>query len=279
MLILTRQYRITINDRSFDNIDQVGIEAEINIKKTLRRRQNECTFKLYNVNKETIAQIQQADPNNLRIIIEAGKAGEMQQLFAGYVSREGITLKLDKGTDIILMGKALDRGTAPIATRIARNWSANTAYNTIVRDCINILQIASGNLSNFIISCGGRTSCRRPINFSGNVTDLLINIFSASSLNWSVQDGELLIRNLEGKRSGNNIVINDQTGLLGSPAVGRSNRTIVNCLLLPGLLPGAGVFLDAKFTSGDFEIVEAEYKIDTAGHNYDAKLMLRPVRA
>ena len=93
----------------------------------------------------------------------------------------------------------------------------------------------------------------------GRAFDELDKLARSRGLEVSIQSGTLQAIEYKGAINRQAYKLNSATGLVGSPSV--DPKKIMKCrtLLIPDMVPGVKVVLDAAFTTGTYRILRATY--------------------
>lgn len=232
----SRQYKRTVQivvgkAGSGIAIDQT-LKVTLEISKTVDPDPNYAILKIYNLNQSNEEKIKNEFDD---VIVNAGYKDSVRLIFRGnikhvYRYREGNDLITeieagdgDKDFRNAIMNETLAAGTsnAQLVDRAVKSFS------TTVKGEIQAVQ---------------RQRLRGKV-ISGNTRDILTDIANESSANWSIQDGQLQIVKVDGVLPDEAIVVNADTGMLGTPEI-NDKGIAVKALLNPQFRVNGVIKLD-----------------------------------
>lgn len=269
--LFNRIRRITVG-----NLDVSHLDVSFKVRRTLNRSANTAELTVYNLSRNHLEQIKNQSINReiLPIEIAAGYEADVepQILFRGFATRD-LTVSIEN-TETVLKLKATDRLPANRA-RSNRTYAQRTGATTVVNDLIQDLGLEAGNaLEHF-----------SDLNFQqgfvafGNALTNFDRIVRSQDLSWSTQNGEILILTGAGTSNrgiGTSKLLNQSSGLIGTPVREKNNKVSLKVLIQSGLDPGRRIRLESVFINGDFLIKEAVWNGSTVGPTWHVDIVAQP---
>jgi len=212
-------------------VELSNLRIAFEVVKTVDAIPNSATIRVYNLNNDNVAAIQQDYED---VIIKAGYAGGEAQIFAGniqYVSH------YRQGPDYITEITAADGDRDYRNAYISETLAAGTTDVDVVDRCIgNMTKTRKGT-----VQISGAPQSRGTV-LQGPVREILSQVAMSNACNWSIQDGQLQMVRADSK-IGQAIVVSAQTGLLEAPE--RNDKGIAaRCLLNPNFHINGVIKLD-----------------------------------
>jgi len=249
-----------------------NFRMSFDIKKTSSTDPNTCTFTAYNLSNNTAQKLN--DDKGL-LTIKAGyeKANNIETIFIGNVS---LTKIIKDSTETIVTIEARDGELPLLITRDAISFKEGVTVKQILKSIIKKFGIAiKTNIEevNFI-----NKNYSSGFAYMGELKGLLDKLAKDAGLSWSIQNNELKIYNKNSTDKSTQIIVNQNTGLIGAPEKIKFKKTnvtneieingyIVNFLLQPKAEPGGSMLLSSQ-SVGD----NKEFRIETVAHvgdNFD----------
>ncbi len=264
-------------------LDLSSLRIAFKVKKSTRPEPNTATVQVSNL----------ADSS--RRVLE-GKGKLVMRLEAGYITT---------GTSQLYLGEVRSAWT---------EWEGPTSITTIttgdsekeiqearihvpigtgvpvehaLRSIAKALKVGDGNLPQALASLklkGVAAMFGPGTVISGNAGRELTDFCRSAGLEWSVQDGQLLILDVNKPLTDKAVELTKDSGLVGSPTIdyNATSKTKkggiyvkAKAFIIPELAPGRKVVFDSKFVKGGFRIEEVEYTGDTHGQPWYADLVCR----
>lgn len=237
-----------------------NLRVSFDVKKTSGDDPNTANIEIYNLN-----------PSNQNKII---KEWEDIQLFAGYEGAERLIFQGQirtavptvVGTDRVVKISAGDGDREIYRGFVNQTLEKGCDANEIVAEC----QKAMFGVSDAYKDELSTTYSRGKV-LSGRASDVLTNQVKQDDAQWSIQDGMLLL--LQGANVRPNAVwlINQETGMLGSPeptTVGVKVKTLLN----PAYLIGGVAKIESEVFQGGVRIETISHKGDTHGSDWSSEI-------
>lgn len=205
-------------------------------------------------------------PNMVRL--EAGYEDGMSQLYLGEVRAASTSTEGPNVVSMVTSGDGeKDLQTARINVPLGPKTSIDTALNSIV----NALGCGKGNLSKILGSLKLSGSAEMfPTGgvLYGSAADELDAFCKSAQLDWSIQDGKLLILDRGKALAGTAFLLSSDTGLQESPTVDSKGIVTAKTAMIPDMFPGRAVVFDAKSLKGGYRVEECVYQGDTHGREW-----------
>jgi hypothetical protein len=246
-----RAYRIQVGTIEIDAREGVGansLRIAFQVERDHKRQPNNCELVLWNLSSGSRDALSKLA--TVPVSIEAGYAGDVGTIFLGDL-RSARSRR--EGPDMITRVSAGDGETKIRTARISRTFAAGTPIGDVLGQLGTALGVKPGNLSAFrqaTLRNGGRT-LTRALTISGSVFDELERVTSSCGLDWSVQNGELQLRDRTRPATGtaDGPLLRADTGLVGEVETEvatetkdgvAKGQTIVSgsCLMRADLIPG-----------------------------------------
>lgn len=275
-----------------------GLDISFKVQKSLDPEPNKATIEILNLDPSRRAAIERLntyDPKRakgqtrpkgnwsgtqprlpksgkIRVELEAGYAGQRGLIFRGDLRRA--TTEKD-GTTVRTVIDGEDGGRAILSSRIRETFSPGTSWYVAVRACLDALALGQGNLIEVEDLLRSR-AFSHGTTLVGVASEQLSDLLRRAGVRWSVQNGAIRFERRD-PESARGVVLNKDTGLVGSPARDDSGGVNVTSLLNPELSCGGFVTLEVQEEqyNGTYQIRDIEYIGDTAGGDWHAKMLLR----
>lgn len=156
--------------------------------------------------------------------------------------------------------------------RIAKSFASGAGLADVIKYVAGQMKVNLGNLSQ-AIDQGGLPfqSFAHGTALNGNASDVFNTLMKTAGYQWSVQQGALLVVQAGKGASQEVVILNQSTGLIGSPEHTPPHKTkkpsylVAKCLLNPKIRPGYLVRMDALNVKGDFVVQKVVHTGDSHG--------------
>lgn len=286
-----RKWRVTVGDFSTDQL-----RVNFRIVRTLGKEPNTCDLKIYNLSEASRARVQPtkfAATDSLELqfaklesggkfpcIVEAGYAG---QTVGDATIFSGDTRTVDhvrERADWITHVQCGDGEKAYQFANLNKAFS-NTDFGKIVEEVATSLTPNLGNLKDMIakVKSSGKTpELSRGFVAHGKVSATLAELLKSSGLEYSIQNGELLVVEPGQAKAGQAIKLTPTTGLVGSPdhtppeQKGKPATLKCKSLLNPQITPACTVRVESEGVSGDFVVQKVEHMGDSHSGDWSTSI-------
>lgn len=269
-LLGTRTYSLVVaplaDDPTLNNLetgmDLSQCDIEFHVKKTLKPKPNTARIKVWGLGQGTRQYFQTT--KRLTVRLEAGYNDDNEMLFLGE-ARSSFTVRDtaevetiietgDSEKDMAASGLSLTFGKATTVDQAIKAIGAALPNQLPVSAQTKLLDKLSG--LHVFHPAGGAIdrSTRRYLN----------DLCRAAGLEWSIQNGVMFVVE-KGQPHNNQIVsLSADSGMIGSPSMDHKGFVDVKSLILPGIHPGAAVYIDGESVKGTYRIDECHYSGNTS---------------
>lgn len=244
-----------------------GLHVIFKATKTLKSDPNTCEVQIYNLTPDHRAQLTK---KKLPVVsLAAGYGDALTQLFLGemlHVSHER------KDADVITTISTTDGGESKQKGRVNVSFGPKASPAAVLQAIVKSLGVKPGNMPSVL----SKLSLGLPANMfisgatiSGNAARELDTLCRSAGLEWSIQDGALQFLNTNVALAKFAIVLNKESGLIGTPSV--NSKGIVNgqSLIIKDMLPGRQVSIESEFLTARARLLKCEYSGDTRGDTWN----------
>ena len=259
------------------------LRVQFKIERNLQKEPNSADISIFNLSKESRAAVQE---KGRPAEIEAGYFGNTSLIFKGDLDY-GSTVRT--GPDWVTTFQATDGGKQYRAARINTSFDAGSATKDILRTVADSLGLGLGNISEELGKNLPRITATQYVKglvLSGQASLAFEKIAKRAGFEWSIQDGQIQLTR-PGKALDPNaaIVLNQGTGLIGSPEQGEKGLIKLRSLLQPELLPGKRIQVQAGARNAAgvpeidafFRIEKSLFLGDTWGSDWYSDLEAKPI--
>lgn len=261
-----------------------GLRITFKIEKQNEATPNKAEIEVYNLSAATRA-ICEGDKMSVRLSVGyqglgvTGFLGNLETIFFGNIHTVGTKKKKQIGLATRIEGvDAITKINAVDGYNRFRNSRLDKGYppNTKLKDILDELALAMG-LGTGIVEGVPDKNYANGISFSGSARNHLSELCLANGLEWSIQDETLQIIPAGKATSESIIVLNKESGLVGSPVPTDYGCTF-DALLQPKLRPGRRVQIESKFLKGVFKIRKATFDGDSHQGDFLSKCEATNIR-
>lgn len=249
------------------------LRVQFKVEADLSKSANTAEIAVYNLAEQTRAKVNE---KGILASLEVGYSGQSSEIFkgrleAGKNQRDGVNWVTSfQSTD---GGQELRRGRINLSfKKVSLRGAFERVAESLGLGLGNAIEkISEGNIR------GVLTSFDNGLVMSGPARKELDRLASTYGYTWSVQNGQLqLLGPRDAIEPGDAIVLDSNTGMVGSPESGDDGIVEVRSLLIPQLTPGRVVALSSKQVSGFYRVEKTTYQGDTRGQDWYADLELKP---
>lgn len=222
---------------------------------------NPISVEIYNLGQDSRALVSKT--NNL-LVVEAGYGNSPQQIFQGNIMW-GRTRKV--GPDYITQIQAADGLFAFQNARVDTSFNKGVQNNQVISTLIGALK--GGGIGAGQVEGVPEGSYNQGIVLSGRATDLLKDVCEKNNLQFSIQDGNVLILPYGSDRGTPAPLISPDTGLIGIPeiraadATGKATLISFKTLMMPTMGIFQKVILQSKFINGIYTTAKVTHDFDS----------------
>lgn len=256
-----RVWALQVGDRQWSDL-----RVTFEIQKTLNRHPNPGQITIYNLAKTTRDSLQRGD----RVQLVAGYEGGAEVIYVGEVTQ--CTSQRD-GADWVTTLSCKD-GDAAWRANVRASYRSGANLATVTKTLAEGmgLQVSPGSLS----ALSG-LQVRGSLVQAGAAHRALQTLLEPAGYTWSVQDGVLQILPTGGATTETIVLLNAQTGLVGSPErmADKKTRVRATSLLQGSIRPGRLVRLQSEQIAGDYRCNELMHKGDSHGAEWYTEMVLQ----
>lgn len=263
---------------SVEGHDVANLDVTFDIKRTLGFGAGTAKVEIFNLKEDSRRFLSKLSRANL--VINAGYASEMSQLFSGDLRTPVITRK---GADIVTALEGSDcswiYGGDRAKVSLPPGATGSDAASQLVANAGVFIGKLTGQIQEKLSGLKFPTGYA----FDGNAGRELQKLAASVGFELSVQDGQFQAVEIGKTFAAKAQVLSPATGLIETPTPQRSNTPNVrlwNCkaLIRPGLLPARAVRVESSAVTGDFRIREVSFIGSTFGPDWNAVMVLEDMR-
>jgi hypothetical protein len=243
------------------------LRVQFKVEKNLEKDPNTAEIKVYNLAERTRAALQ---AKGCKVVLQAGYDISLATLFIGDARTIDHT---HEGPDWITKIEAGDGERAYLNGRVNESFKGGVKVPEVVSRIASAVGIDPGNSLSKLTATQGQQYVHGYAAF-GKASKELDKVLKASGYDWSIQDGRLQIL---GKRETNTeriISLSSDTGLIGTPEYGTSDKSKkppvlkFKALLSAEIRPGGRLDFDSITHKGVHRVKKITHTGDTAGQEW-----------
>lgn len=245
-------------------LDVSGLDIDFQVKRALVMRQpNVCSIKVYNLSEATRKQVSGA--SNLSVSLSAGYQGQLEQIYFAE-TRAAWTERVK--TDWITHFEAGD-GDKAMKARCNTGLGGRIPIDIALQAIVKSLGIGPGNVSKIAsgLQKQGFTTVQGGA-LRGSSARVLTDFCRSAGLEWSIQNGNLVISEAGGLTSDQIVVCSADTGMVNSPTVDSQGLLSAKMIIQPGIIPGALVQVQSLFYNGAYRITRCHWEGSVRGQDW-----------
>lgn len=270
-----------------------GLAITFRVKKNLKAEPNSVEIKVWNLSPATRLSLENpsksaavtgsalplvpgsgvAPATVIPVQLDVGYGGDNHTIFIGQL--RNATSEIN-GPNIITTVSSGDNEQAFAAQRVKFTIPAQATPQQILATAAQGLGVGMGNVGQQLGGATAGTGGPARV-VMGAAAKVFGQQARSNGLQWSVQDGALQVLPIGQSLGGPStaVLLNAQSGLVGSPTI--DNKGIVKCesLIQPGLTPGLPLVLESANLKGAFRIEDVEFNGATWGAPWTATIHAR----
>jgi hypothetical protein len=263
-LLFDRYIQVSIGQpgqtgKSWDNL-----RITFKIDKFADSTPNKAEITVTNFSKETQSYIKKG----MNLSLTCGYKSDYGQIFTGTIDK---IQSVKNGTDWETLLEIKDGGKEFRNTMINKSFSPNSTISTVINDIIKDLGFSKGNLSGIP---SGKFSNGTSINLPAK--QVLDNYAKSYGFTYTVNDGVIHILSNNSTINSTAILLNPDSGLIGSPETTEKGYKI-RSLLRWNIYPVALVSIDSQKLKGNFRIGNINHSGDSRGNDWYSDLEVFPL--
>lgn len=258
-----------------------GLRMSFKIEKKLQKNPNKAAVVIYNLAPQTRALVEKKP---LHVRLDAGYGNNIHRLWVGDMTFSSSRFN---NVDWITEIEIANGERAFNYARCNRSYkSAQGGSGTTTLDLIN--EVAHSMEMSVVVRDDVKAALRgaelsQAMSIRGPAYKTLDRVLSANGLEWSIQDSQIQILRPEQLRNDQAHVINQSTGMIGTPEYnapkkpGEKAVLKLKMLLHAGLVPGQKIQVESETISGVFRLEAVTHTGDTFTDEFFSEIEAKPV--
>lgn len=264
-LIYNREAILEVGLEGQRGKDFSNLRISFQIEKTSESNANTSEITIYNLNADSRAFLEQ---ENLVAVLKAGYTPQGESSLAETIFRGDIRRVENKlsGSD---WQTNLEVGDGEKAL-VEKSFNKSFAKGVSLRSAIEEVAQALGKPISTIKDISEKVY-QNGLTLSGSVKDLLDELTAEAGVEWSVQDGEVIVLGQSSNDGQRGFLLSRDTGMIGTP-VRKEKGIEIQTALNPKLRPGKAIRIQSKLFSGDFRIRTVRHIGDSFEGEWSSKV-------
>lgn len=242
------------------------LRVQFKVEKTITKEPNTCEIQVFNLAQRTRAQLQ---ARGTRVILLAGYDKDMPDLPQVFSGDSRTIDHVRDGPDWTTKIQCGDGERNYRFALVNESFRPGAAVAAVLRKCIAQMAVDPGNSEQKLAGIVDQYVSGYAA--QGKASAEIDSILSGQGLEWSIQDGRMQVLAPGEVSPDSAVLINAQSGLIGSPehgspeALGGPGLLKVKCLLLPQVRPGRRIKVESLGVNGFFRVEKVSHTGDTHG--------------
>jgi hypothetical protein len=210
--------------------------------------------------------------------VDAGYEKNVSTIYLGEVRAAH---SLTEGPDIVTEVTSGDGEQDIQQTRIVKPLAPGAPLPSVLAQIVEALGVGPGNLATILPKLSFSSAAQMYVGGTvlyGSAADEMDSFCRACNLEWSIQDGKLLILERGKSLAGLAFLLNSSTGMIESPTVDSKGVATAKTLMLPDMYPGRTVVFDAAHLKGAYRVEECTYAGDTHGRDWTIEIKCKKLK-
>lgn len=269
-----RSFILEIGSKKIESISgAISLRTAFSVERDKSPEPNNAEVAVWNLSADSRASLEQ-EQKGVSVRLSVGYGEDPQQIFFG-VLRHVRSLK--EKSDWITRAGAGDGEDKFQSRKINRTLPAGTPVVDVLKALASALDLGEGNILTLAPTFVGQ-KIGKALTLSGPVPEEMQFFCRSVGLEWSIQDGELLV--LE---TGNPVrptqgpLLSEATGLIGQPRLDADGKVVATALILPSLVPGIPFQIDSEQISGSFVAEKTKHYGDSMGQEWYVDVLGAPL--
>ncbi|MCW0974174.1 phage protein [Pantoea sp. JV6] len=262
-----RQYILTIGN-SKESIQINNLRVAFSITHTHDKTPNKATIRVWNLNPSHRHQVTGGEFRQVALAVGYGALENCRVLYAGQITKPAV---IREGLDFILELTCDDGATAYRDAFVNVTLAAGSTHEDVIAHCAGEMTgITPGN-----IGLPADVTFTRAKVCYGPARHVMSQVADHHGADWMIQNGELHILHPDYCLPGEGALLNEASGMLGSPKP--TDRGLeVSCLLRPEITVGSLVRVESIVADygGDYKAVAVKSDGDTHASRWESRLTL-----
>jgi hypothetical protein len=244
------------------------LRVQFTITKTITKEPNTIEVRVTNLSEDSRSQLQ---AQGTRVALFAGYEGQpLGQIFTG--SSRTID-HVHEGPEWVTKIQCGDGELPYQFATVIKSYAPGTAIKQVLSDIVSSLKVDPGNALAQITKLQGQFASGYAM--QGTASAALTSVLNGQGLEWSIQDGKLQVLAPNTVTNEKAVLVNAQSGLIGSPEHGTPTKIggpgvlKFKTLLNPLLHPGRQVYVESRYIQGGyFGLQKVVHTGDTMGGDW-----------
>jgi hypothetical protein len=284
-LLYQRACTVTVGGLVIPAGQGTGLDVSFKVKRGVKISQgqrkpvpNTCDVSIWNLSASHRKQIEQSTVPGaanapVPVTISAGYQSRVSVLFSGEL-RPGETVT--DGNSLVTQLSSGDGDQALTQARLSLAFAPGASAAQVLQAVVQGLGVGQGNLATALallnVAPNAGQFFARGVTLKGAAADIMSDFCRSVGLAWSVQNGALQVTQLGQPVQGQAVLVNAQTGLVGSPTVDTDGLLRLRTLMIPDLFPGTKLSMDSVTVKGGFAVTYVETIGDTFGNDWNHEI-------
>jgi len=272
MKLFNRTAAVTVDD-----VRAEDLRLAFSTRKTWTSEPNASEITIYNPGPDLMSAVKKG----ARVVLEVGWNWQMSILAKGRILFHQTKRQ---GPDKTLVLNVSDGGHELSRAFTSAAYSGTVEIRKVLKSLASDLQVGVGNALKRVEEGDVKGAVDQWMNgmaLHGKTGDALDRVLGLAGLDWSIQDGELLVMKAGEFTNDPVVIVNRETGLIGSPETQVSiagnvvvpmRMTSFTSLLNPLIRPGRRVSLDGEHIKGLLAVAFVTHTGDTRGDEWSTKV-------
>lgn len=255
-----------------------NLRTQFKIIKGKTTKTDNSSINIFNMNKDSRGFIEGEELNFILNVgyRDAGSGVKLHRVFSGDVSRVEHS---KKGSDMISKLEVIDKKTQANNTHIEENFKEGTNTEGMLRPILKRYGLTDIGINRIISKVKDRGISQlqkqtvNGISLFGNFKEVMNKVLDRESLEWTINDGEVVIDN-DIPDPTTATVISKDTGMIGIP-IKREKGIEVISLIQEGINMGRTIKIVSDFITGFFKIRQVIFEGDTLDGKWQARIIAK----
>lgn len=262
------------NTTAANQLQTDALRVKFRVVKTTEKEPNTMNLEIFNLSDASRSKMK---AKGMTCVLEAGYLNTALNTNTRAVIFSGQSRLCDHTHDTATWESRIQCGDGEqlyTTDRIMKSYSAGTPFQSVIDDVAGLLKINQGNLDATLTSGGlPFQTFQYGHVVSGTVVAVFNDLMKTAGYTWSVQQGALQVVKAGQAVVQEVVVLNKDTGLIGSPEHTPQHKTkkpsflTAKSLLNPKIIPGHIVRMDSLNVKGDFVVQKVTHSGDSHSMN------------
>ena len=256
-----RKVKLVLTDK-VKSMSWTDLHVDFVIEKTADATPNGAKFVIFNMNENSRGFVNKP----MDVTFLAGYGSAETAVFVGQVIKDGIKHEYN-GVDWVTVLDCRDANSGLNQVKVNKSFEGKVSLKKSVDYLIEEMGLGKGvlNIPDKQYNNG--------LALSGFARDRIREIAKKENLEFNVQDGNAFIL-AKDEKVDRVVVVNAQTGLVGSPIV-EDGGVSFECLLNPNIKIGGKVRVESRVVTGEYKVEKLRHAGDNHKGNYYTRVEVR----